>query len=80
MLAKKGSNGEGKCRRKVTFLWGDYNFTHSHCAKIHLWAKILKGNTLHYTKKTQNKAKRVQWRLLDLAFSFNSKSGKQFEA
>ena len=31
-------------------------------------------------KKTQNKAKRVQWRLLDLAFSFNPKSGKQFEA
>ena len=27
-------------RRKVTFLWRDYYFTRSFCAKIHLWAMI----------------------------------------
>ena len=35
---QKGSNGDGKLQ---FFGWG-YDFTRSLCAKIHLWARILR--------------------------------------
>ena len=36
IVSQKESNGNGK----LQFFGRDYNFTHPHCAKIHLWAKI----------------------------------------
>ena len=36
IVSQKGSNGD----RKLQFFGGYYNFTHTLCSKIHLWAKI----------------------------------------
>ena len=66
IVSQKGYNGDGK----LHFFGWDYNFTHSLCAKIQT-----EGNILHCTKKTKNKIRTDQWRLLLLLISLLNMEG-----
>ena len=69
IIGQKGSNGDGK----LHFFERDYDFTHSLCAKIHLWAKIRRNRVLETTNTLWAQMKM----LLGVTYSIIRKGHKQ---